>query len=290
MSKPGRNDPCPCGSGKKYKKCCLPRDQALRPQVRTEDCEEPFIAEIRPDLDAEVDCVLERLQSGAGRAVEPKIKALLKENPHYHSTHFAMGVYIASVMNDPVGAMPYFEKAVQIFPLFPEAQFNLGNTARQVGDIPKAVAAYRAAARYSQDDDGIAELARNELQFLESIVLKGTSFPNLDAYLANSQLFEEAFQCLAERDYEKAVQLFTRVLDRNPAHVQSFGNLALAYAGLGKRSAAMECLERALALDPRYEPALFNRRILAGMREGQPFIPDGVKETYYYAERLKAGR
>ena len=23
-SKPGRNDPCPCGSGKKYKKCCLP--------------------------------------------------------------------------------------------------------------------------------------------------------------------------------------------------------------------------------------------------------------------------
>ncbi|MCI5052628.1 MAG: SEC-C domain-containing protein [Simkaniaceae bacterium] len=22
MTKPGRNDPCPCGSGKKYKKCC----------------------------------------------------------------------------------------------------------------------------------------------------------------------------------------------------------------------------------------------------------------------------
>jgi preprotein translocase subunit SecA len=24
----GRNDPCPCGSGKKYKKCCLPKEQA----------------------------------------------------------------------------------------------------------------------------------------------------------------------------------------------------------------------------------------------------------------------
>jgi len=23
MNKVGRNDPCPCGSGKKYKKCCL---------------------------------------------------------------------------------------------------------------------------------------------------------------------------------------------------------------------------------------------------------------------------
>jgi len=23
----GRNDPCPCGSGKKYKKCCLKKDE-----------------------------------------------------------------------------------------------------------------------------------------------------------------------------------------------------------------------------------------------------------------------
>jgi preprotein translocase subunit SecA len=23
----GRNDPCPCGSGKKYKNCCLRRDE-----------------------------------------------------------------------------------------------------------------------------------------------------------------------------------------------------------------------------------------------------------------------
>jgi hypothetical protein len=27
MKKPTRNDPCPCGSGKKYKKCCLPAEQ-----------------------------------------------------------------------------------------------------------------------------------------------------------------------------------------------------------------------------------------------------------------------
>ena len=28
MAKIGRNDPCPCGSGQKYKRCCLPRDEA----------------------------------------------------------------------------------------------------------------------------------------------------------------------------------------------------------------------------------------------------------------------
>ena len=29
MAKPGRNDPCPCGSGNKYKKCCLAKDEAV---------------------------------------------------------------------------------------------------------------------------------------------------------------------------------------------------------------------------------------------------------------------
>jgi len=29
----GRNDPCPCGSGKKYKKCCLLQEGVLRPHI-----------------------------------------------------------------------------------------------------------------------------------------------------------------------------------------------------------------------------------------------------------------
>jgi preprotein translocase subunit SecA len=28
--KVGRNDPCPCGSGKKYKRCCLPKEEEAR--------------------------------------------------------------------------------------------------------------------------------------------------------------------------------------------------------------------------------------------------------------------
>ncbi|HEY4175844.1 MAG TPA: tetratricopeptide repeat protein [Kofleriaceae bacterium] len=30
MTKVGRNHPCPCGSGKKYKQCCLDADEAAR--------------------------------------------------------------------------------------------------------------------------------------------------------------------------------------------------------------------------------------------------------------------
>ena len=33
MAKPGRNDPCPCGSGNKYKKCCLAKEEAAQREV-----------------------------------------------------------------------------------------------------------------------------------------------------------------------------------------------------------------------------------------------------------------
>jgi hypothetical protein len=36
----GRNDPCPCGSGKKYKKCHLPADEAARHEELAKAAEE----------------------------------------------------------------------------------------------------------------------------------------------------------------------------------------------------------------------------------------------------------
>jgi len=41
----GRNDPCPCGSGKKYKKCCLAKPgsaQAIIDEIAEAAEEQPF--------------------------------------------------------------------------------------------------------------------------------------------------------------------------------------------------------------------------------------------------------
>ncbi len=39
---PGRNDPCHCGSGKKYKLCCLDKDEAAeRARLAKEGAETP---------------------------------------------------------------------------------------------------------------------------------------------------------------------------------------------------------------------------------------------------------
>ena len=43
MANTGRNDPCPCGSGKKYKRCCLDKDEAAE--------REELAARVTPALD-----------------------------------------------------------------------------------------------------------------------------------------------------------------------------------------------------------------------------------------------
>jgi hypothetical protein len=36
----GRNDPCRCGSGKKYKQCCLDKDEAVARKARAKEMAE----------------------------------------------------------------------------------------------------------------------------------------------------------------------------------------------------------------------------------------------------------
>ena len=81
--------------------------------------------------------------------------------------------------------------------------------------------------------------------------------------------------------------LFKRVLNENPDHVQSYGNMALAYAGLGNRSEAMACFEHAVELDPNYQPALDNRAVIEQMRDGEPFVPGIIREVEFYADRVR---
>lgn len=43
MPKPGRNDLCPCGSGRKYKNCCLQKDlEAEKEKAETVVSDEPY--------------------------------------------------------------------------------------------------------------------------------------------------------------------------------------------------------------------------------------------------------
>ncbi|MDO9123711.1 MAG: tetratricopeptide repeat protein [Deltaproteobacteria bacterium] len=82
-------------------------------------------------------------------------------------------------------------------------------------------------------------------------------------------------------------QNFRRVLSTDPKHVQSWGNLGLAYAGIGERDKALECLDKALELDPEYEIAAVNRIGIKKMREGERLEGKIDSVDYYRDYRRK---
>ena len=300
MSAIDRNGPCPCGSGRRYKKCCAWKDAAARAAAnRTAlareapgdtPAEEDFIAEIKPEVDKEVDRLLARLERGEGHSVRASLMSLHRRYPGYHMTNYAVGVYLAMAEGNPVEAIPFFEQAVQVLPPFAEAHYNLACACMKAGRVGPAVAALRKAIRYSTGDDGVAKLAQDRITGLEKIILKSSPFATLDAYIENEQLFDQAFDKLRKQHYGEAAEMFGRVLKQNPNHVQTHGNLALCLAGLGRKAAALAELDRALELDPTYGPARSNRKAIEAMTEGQPYVPEAFAETEYYREQLEAER
>ena len=61
-------------------------------------------------------------------------------------------------------------------------------------------------------------------------------------------------------------------------------------AALGHKASALVYLDKALALDPSYGPAIQNRRGIDTMIEGTPLDLGILAETEYYAEAFEANK
>jgi tetratricopeptide (TPR) repeat protein len=116
MDKTGRNDPCPCGSGKKYKKCCLPKHQADQHQQFAEqqaereqraDAHRSSLSEIRAAIAARLagidqaeddpltaasNVVVELIHAGKLDEAEHAARDLLVHFPDVHDGYDRLGM------------------------------------------------------------------------------------------------------------------------------------------------------------------------------------------------------
>jgi tetratricopeptide (TPR) repeat protein len=264
MSDVGRNDPCPCGSGKKYKKCCLSQKQRVVPSEEPSD--KHFIVQIVPEVEELCEEAFDDIERGNLKSAERKAAYLDQLYPYQHKVKFIQGLCLA-LKEDLDEAIAYFEEAVQIFPYFSEGYFNLGSAYLKNAMLSKAVACFRQVIKIAGKDD-LGREAKKQLNSLKNII-KQSSGLSLDEYTEQEELFNKAFSCLQQKQYESAISLFEQILVKEPKHVQSYGNLGIAYGMLGKREKALNCFDKALSLDPDYEPAKVNRRAVEKVAEGQ---------------------
>lgn len=136
----GRNDPCPCGSGRKYKQChgALGADSAPSPALPPPDAEaivrNALAAHQRGDLD------------GAERGYRAAL-ATLPADPL--ATHY-LGVILYQRQR-LAEAMPLLERAAAAVPQEPEFHNNLGLALAAADRNDEAVAAYRRALSLKPD-------------------------------------------------------------------------------------------------------------------------------------------
>jgi len=89
MPKTGRNDPCPCASGKKYKHCCLEKDRAaeLSAGVRQRVAEQES-----QSLDVASNAVVDLVHDGRLDEAEQAARELLARYPEVHDGYDRLGM------------------------------------------------------------------------------------------------------------------------------------------------------------------------------------------------------
>jgi tetratricopeptide (TPR) repeat protein len=121
MAKIGRNDPCACGSGKKYKKCCMARDEAATRAVQPAavPARRPSRANYFPEHDERDElieasnAVVGMVQAGNLDAAEQAAHDLLARFPDVHDGYDRLGM-VYEARGDHRQAADCYRKAITV--------------------------------------------------------------------------------------------------------------------------------------------------------------------------------
>ena len=233
-----------------------------------------------PKIDDAVDDALMIVEKNIDEAQRKMIKLLYKY-PDYHAVQYGMGV-IRILQNKDDEALRYFEKAIKDNQIFVEAWFNKGNIHQRRLEIKEMIEAYRNVIEFGEPKDKPVQHAQIIISDLEKSTKKDGL--TLDEYLSLMDIYKEAFANLEEGYYEDAINGFKHVIAKFPTHVQSYGNLGLCYGILGLKKEALKNFDKAIELDPKYEPAITNRKVVASLKEGEKLPDSSALSVDYYKD------
>ncbi len=240
---------------------------------------------IDKDADEGVDQALELAAQGDFAKGEKLLVGLLADNPDLYILHFGMGTLLA-MRGDTAESIPYFDRGLEMFPYHVEAWFNKGVAHRKLLDARGTVAAFKKVAEFGDDEDSFVTEAREMLREIEAAIREDSGL-SMDQYFRNEDDFDQAFRDMGNNRFEEALAGFQEVLRMNPSHVQSHGNSALCLAFLGRKPEALAAIDRALEIDPEYEPALRNRQVVRSLKEGEK-LPAGQQQVVEHYKNVVA--
>ena len=147
--RPGRNDPCPCGSGRKYKHCCEAAARAPpAPRLAAGPLTRPGVARGSqpgaPSTAALFQTATRLAASGRTAEAIAFFEQIVSANPGHAVAHCNLAVaYLEVGRLKP--AVTGLRHAIALKPTYAEAHFHLGQALEQLGQPSEAIAAYGRA-------------------------------------------------------------------------------------------------------------------------------------------------
>ena len=287
MSDYARNAPCPCGSGKKYKRCCgqnvAPRmgggdmhaydagisyqqAVALYQQGDLQGAEaicKQLLQKKRNDIPALELSAGIALQRGDARQAASFLLRQVKLQPHNAIVHSNLGMALHELGRSDE-AYRHCQKAIAIQPDLAEAYNNLGHIYKARNDLQKAVKSYEKALDLGARDPRIHVNAGLVSQLLGDLPMAERRYRSAlelfpDFAPAHNNL-GAVLQRLG-RDQEAETH-FSRALELQPNDSNTHNNLGGLYLARGELENARRCFERSLQLDPASVEALANLGLL----------------------------
>ena len=137
-NKIGRNDPCPCGSGKKYKQCCEQTGTTSNRMLPKQSVSNNF------NPQHALQTAMAQHQAGNLAQAEALYKQVLQAAPNQPDALHLLGL-IAKQKGELATATQLMRQALNFNPNYVEAHVNLGATLQEQGDLIEAADCYRKA-------------------------------------------------------------------------------------------------------------------------------------------------
>lgn len=153
-------------------------------------------------------------------------------------------------------------------------------------DIKNAIRAFRKVVEIGPPDDSEVLKARSFIDDMEETI-RANNGVDLDVYLETMDEFDQAFERFRRGEWTAALAGFRAVAAKTDRNAPTHGNMGLCLAQLGRKAEALAEIDRALEIDPDYQPARINRTIIEAMEEGKPLQVAGGVEIEYNKQRVQ---
>jgi tetratricopeptide (TPR) repeat protein len=248
MSRTGRNDPCPCGSGKKYKQCCLKDSGPVAAVQRTETA----------SASQSIQIALAHHQAGRLQQAEAIYRQILQAQPdHPDALHF-LGM-IAHAAGKLEIAIELVGGSLNIQPDNFAALGNLGTLLQRLGRLDEALERYLKAVSLAPDfaeghyNLGVLLKEQNKLE--EAVTSYRRALSLKPDYKTHNNL---GLALLSLGKPADAVEHYELALMLKPDYAEAHCNLGDALQELGAPDSALLHYHRALLLKPDYVGAHFS--------------------------------